>query len=95
MQPGHPAFDPVEAALKQLYHAVTNEAVPDDFLRILDDIDAKIAAAKKIPKRKTITPAWDRSDPRRLTKLMESPWEETSKGIACLYRQISVPVSGA
>jgi len=37
-------------------------------------------AAKKIPKRTTITPAWDRSDPRRLTRLMESPWEEASKG---------------
>jgi uncharacterized protein YfaS (alpha-2-macroglobulin family) len=43
---------------------------------------ALAAAAKKIPKRKTITPAWDRSDPRRLTRLMESPWEEVSKGQA-------------
>jgi len=41
---------------------------------------ALAAAAKKIPKRTTITPAWDRSDPRRLTRLMESPWEEASKG---------------
>lgn len=37
-------------------------------------------AAKKIPKRDTITPAWDRNDPRRLTQLMETPWEELSKG---------------
>lgn len=37
-------------------------------------------AARKIPKRDTITPAWDRSDPRRLTRLMESPWEAASKG---------------
>lgn len=37
-------------------------------------------AAAKIPKRDTITPAWDRNDPRRLTQLMETPWEEISKG---------------
>lgn len=42
---------------------------------------ALAAATKKIPKRDTITPAWDRNDPRRLTRLMESPWEEISKGI--------------
>jgi hypothetical protein len=44
------AFDPVEAALKQLHQAVSTEEVPDDFMRILDDIDAKIAAAKAKPK---------------------------------------------
>ncbi|MFA5137833.1 MAG: alpha-2-macroglobulin family protein [Elusimicrobiota bacterium] len=38
------------------------------------------AAAAKIPKRDTITPAWDREDPKRLTQLMESPWVEASKG---------------
>jgi hypothetical protein len=42
------AFDPVEAALKQMHEAVSTEAVPDDFLRILEDIDAKIAAAKTV-----------------------------------------------
>jgi uncharacterized protein YfaS (alpha-2-macroglobulin family) len=41
---------------------------------------ALAAAAKKIPKRDTITPAWDRNDPRRMTQLMETPWEELSKG---------------
>lgn len=40
------AFDPVVAALKQMHHAVATEEVPEDFMRILDDIDAKIAAAK-------------------------------------------------
>ena len=40
------AFDPVAAALKQLHQAVASEDVPEDFLRILDEIDAKIAAAK-------------------------------------------------
>lgn len=37
-------------------------------------------AVKKIPKRATVTPAWDRHDPRRLMQLMETPWEEASKG---------------
>jgi hypothetical protein len=40
------AFDPVSAALQQLHQVVSSEEVPDDFLRILGEIDAKIAAAK-------------------------------------------------
>ena len=40
------AFDPVAAALKQLHQAVASEEVPADFLRILEEIDAKLAAAK-------------------------------------------------
>ncbi len=43
------AFDPVAAALQQLHIAVASEDVPEDFLRILDEIDAKIAAAKSSP----------------------------------------------
>ncbi len=39
------AFDPVSAALQQLHQAVASEEMPEDFLRILNDIDAKIAAA--------------------------------------------------
>jgi hypothetical protein len=46
MAESHAEFDPVEAALKQMHQAVSTEELPDDFLRILDDIDAKIAAAK-------------------------------------------------
>ena len=38
------AFDPVSAALQQLHQAVASEAVPDDFLRLLEEIDAKLAA---------------------------------------------------
>ncbi len=38
------------------------------------------AAAAKIPKRKTINPAWDLSDPRRLTDLAETPWAAQAKG---------------
>jgi uncharacterized protein YfaS (alpha-2-macroglobulin family) len=37
-------------------------------------------AVKKVPKRDTLTPAWDRSDPRRLMTLMETPWEAVSQG---------------
>ena len=44
-QPGS-AFDPVSAALQQLHQAVASEEVPADFLRILEEIDAKIEAAK-------------------------------------------------
>ena len=44
------AFDPVAAALKQMHQAVTREALPDDFLRLLGEIDAKIDAAKIQPK---------------------------------------------
>ena len=40
------AFDPVSAALLQLHQAVASEELPDDFLRILEEIDAKIAAVK-------------------------------------------------
>jgi len=37
-------------------------------------------AAAKIPKRRTITPAWEQDDPKRLTQLMETPWVQASKG---------------
>lgn len=43
------AFDPVSAALQQLHQAVTSEELPDDFLKILEEIDAKIAAALVSP----------------------------------------------
>jgi uncharacterized protein YfaS (alpha-2-macroglobulin family) len=43
--------------------------------------DPRIAqAVAKIPRRNTLTRAWDRSDPRRLTQLMETPWEVASQG---------------
>ena len=38
--------DPIAAALKQMHDAVASEALPDDFLRLLDEIDTKIAAKK-------------------------------------------------
>lgn len=43
------AFDPVAAALKQMHEAVTNEELPDDFMRILAEIDAKIEAETAPP----------------------------------------------
>jgi hypothetical protein len=39
-------IDPIAAALKQMHDAVASEALPDDFLRLLDEIDTKIAAKK-------------------------------------------------
>ncbi len=44
------AFDPVAAALQQLHQSVASEELPADFLRILDDIDAKLAAATRAAK---------------------------------------------
>lgn len=43
------AFDPVSAALQQLHQAVASEPLPDDFMKILDEIDARIAAAASDP----------------------------------------------
>jgi hypothetical protein len=49
-RPGNPdqdiRNDPVAAALRQLHDAVAAEALPDDFLKLLDAIDAKIAENK-------------------------------------------------
>lgn len=42
------AFDPIAAALKQMHQAVVSEDLPDDFLRILEEIDTKIAADKSM-----------------------------------------------
>jgi hypothetical protein len=41
-----PGSDPIAAALKQMHDAVASEELPDDFLRLLDEIDTKIAANK-------------------------------------------------
>ncbi|MDT8286699.1 MAG: alpha-2-macroglobulin family protein, partial [Elusimicrobiales bacterium] len=41
---------------------------------------ALAAAAAKLPKRSTLTPAWERDNPLRLISLLETPWEEASKG---------------
>ena len=36
--------DPIGAALRQMHDSVTSEELPDDFLRLLGEIDARIAA---------------------------------------------------
>lgn len=41
------AFDPIAAALRQMHEDVTAEAIPDDFLRLLDEIDARDTGARK------------------------------------------------
>lgn len=41
-----PEFDPLTAALRQMHDSIANEPVPDDFLDLLDQIDAKILASK-------------------------------------------------
>jgi Anti-sigma factor NepR len=38
--------DPIAAALKRMHDAVVDEELPDDFLKLLDEIDSKIAAKK-------------------------------------------------
>ena len=62
---------------EQLIDRYTPLAITNAFYKMNPKL---AAAAKKIPKRDTLTPAWDRSDPRRLMTLMETPWEELSKG---------------
>ncbi|MCX5787136.1 MAG: hypothetical protein NTX64_01310 [Elusimicrobia bacterium] len=63
---------------EQVLHRYVPLAIVNAFYRK----NPKLAdAVRKIPKRKTISPAWDRKDPRRLMSLMETPWEEQSKGV--------------
>lgn len=38
--------DPIAAALRQLHDDVVSEPVPDDFLRLLSEIDQKIGREK-------------------------------------------------
>lgn len=62
---------------EQLLHRYVPLAITNSFYR---KHPALASAAGKIPRRDTVTPAWDRADPRRLTALMETPWEELSRG---------------
>jgi hypothetical protein len=39
-RPPATAFDPIAAALQQIHSKVTDEAIPDDFMRLLDQFDA-------------------------------------------------------
>jgi hypothetical protein len=42
-----PEFDSLTAALRQMHDNIANEPVPDDFLDLLDQIDAKFSSYKK------------------------------------------------
>ena len=42
-----PEFDSLTAALRQMHDSIANEPVPNDFLDLLDQIDAKMSATKK------------------------------------------------
>jgi hypothetical protein len=37
------AFDPIAAALQQIHSKVTDEEIPDDFMRLLDKFDVEDA----------------------------------------------------
>jgi hypothetical protein len=41
------AFDPVEAALRELFDDMAAEAVPDDFVRLIEQLDDDQPTAKK------------------------------------------------
>jgi Anti-sigma factor NepR len=41
------ALDPVTAALRQMHDEIASEPIPEDFLALLDKIDAKMSATKK------------------------------------------------
>lgn len=40
------AFDPIAAALRQMHDEVASEDIPDDFLKLLDEIDDRVKARK-------------------------------------------------
>jgi uncharacterized protein YfaS (alpha-2-macroglobulin family) len=60
---------------------ILNKYVP---LSIVNEIYKKHPALRKavskIPRRKTVTPAWEKDDPKRLLSLMETPWLWQSEG---------------
>lgn len=48
--PDAPSGDPVTAGLRQMFDVIAQEPIPDDFLRLLDEIDAR---ASEIPRAGT------------------------------------------
>jgi hypothetical protein len=44
-----PDFDPISAALRQMHEGVANEAIPDEFLKLLDQLDERMAGQEKKP----------------------------------------------
>jgi hypothetical protein len=43
-----PEFDALTAALRQMHDSIADEPVPDDFLALLDKIEAKFSASQKL-----------------------------------------------
>lgn len=43
-----PEFDSLTAALRQMHDSIADEPVPDDFLDLLDKIEAKFSASQKL-----------------------------------------------
>lgn len=62
---------------EQLLNRYVPLAITNSFYRKYPALRASVA---KIPKRGTLTPAWERDNPVRLMSLMETPWEQQSKG---------------
>ncbi|MDO8804639.1 MAG: MG2 domain-containing protein [Elusimicrobiota bacterium] len=69
---------------EQLLNRYVPLAITNSFYNKYPELRASVA---KIPKRTTVTPEWERDNPVRLMSLMETPWEQESKG-----RQSSWPV---
>jgi len=44
-----PEFDPIAAALRQMHDGIAQEPVPDDFLKLLDQLDDRLADKKDTP----------------------------------------------
>ena len=72
---------------EQLVNRYTPLAIVNSFYK---KYPALREAVKKIPKRTTLTRAWDREDPLRLMTLMETPWENVSKGRESYYPVIDL-----
>ncbi len=45
-----PEFDPISAALRQMHDGIAQEPVPDEFLKLLDQLDDRLANKKDAPK---------------------------------------------
>lgn len=41
-----PEFDPIAAALRQMHDGIAQEPVPDDFLKLLDQLDERLSDKK-------------------------------------------------
>jgi len=62
---------------EQLLNRYVPLAITNGFYAKYPELRASVA---KIPKRTTLTPEWERDNPVRLMNLMETPWEQESRG---------------